>query len=84
MKQAHEEYRSTYKAAFQYEHVWKIVKGSSMFARQSSGYRAAKKAMSSESSGVHTDSYNPNASVDVDDSEARSRPVEQKTTKRKD
>lgn len=84
MMRAREEYKSTFKTAFQYEHVWMIVKGSPMYAQQSLGHRATKKARTSESSGAHTDLSNPNTTVDVDDNEARSRPMRQKSTKRKD
>ncbi|XP_073129715.1 glutathione S-transferase T3-like [Henckelia pumila] len=66
--QAHEEYKSTYKTAFQYEHVWRIFKSSPMYAPQS-GHQASKKARTSESSGGHTDSSIPNTPVDVDDYE---------------
>ncbi|XP_073019271.1 glutathione S-transferase T3-like [Primulina eburnea] len=48
MMQAHEEYKSTFKSTFQYEHVWRIFKDSPMYAPQSSGHRSAKKARTSE------------------------------------
>ncbi|XP_074562791.1 glutathione S-transferase T3-like [Curcuma longa] len=83
MVRAHEEYKSTFKSTFQYEHVWRIVKDSPMYAPQSSGQRATKKARTSESSGAHTDSFNPNTTIDADDREVRSRPMGQKAAKRK-
>ncbi|XP_074567114.1 glutathione S-transferase T3-like [Curcuma longa] len=67
MVRAHEEYKSTFKSTFQYEHVWRIVKDSPMYAPQSSGQRAIKKARTSELSGAHTDSSNPNTTIDADD-----------------
>ncbi|KAG6490631.1 hypothetical protein ZIOFF_051940 [Zingiber officinale] len=44
---------------------------------------ATKKARTSESSGAHTNSSNPNTTVDIDDREIRSRPMGQKAAKRK-
>lgn len=72
---AHEEYKSTFKSTFQDERVWRIVKNSPMYAPQSSGQRPAKNAMTSESSGAHTDSSNANTSVDMENNAASSRPV---------
>ena len=83
MVHAHQEYHETWNSTFQYEHVWRIVRDSPQYAPQSSGHRGGKKARTSESSGAHTDSSNPNTSVDVDESEARSRPMGQKAAKRK-
>ncbi|XP_042441412.1 glutathione S-transferase T3-like [Zingiber officinale] len=83
MVRAHEEYKSTFKTTFQYEHVWRIVKDSPMYAPQSSDRRATKKKRTSESSGAHTDSSNPNTTTDIDDREIRFRPMGQKAAKRK-
>lgn len=68
---------------FQYEHVWRIVKDSLMYAPQSSGQRPAKKARTSESSGAHTDSSNANTSVDKENNATLFRPMGQKAAKRK-
>ncbi|XP_075475862.1 uncharacterized protein LOC142514000 [Primulina tabacum] len=80
---AHEEYKNIFKSTFQYEHVWRIVKDSPMYAPQSSGHRSAKKARTSESSGAHTDSSNATPSVDTEYNEARSRPMGHKAAKKK-
>ncbi|XP_042437308.1 glutathione S-transferase T3-like [Zingiber officinale] len=44
MVRAHEEYKSTFKTTFQYEHVWRIMKNSPMYAPQYSDRRATKKS----------------------------------------
>ncbi|XP_073017764.1 glutathione S-transferase T3-like [Primulina eburnea] len=79
----HEEYKSTFKSNFQYEHVWRIVKDSPMYAPQSSGHRSEKKARTFESSGAHTDSSNATPSVDTKYNEAQSRPMGHKAAKKK-
>ncbi|XP_042410115.1 glutathione S-transferase T3-like [Zingiber officinale] len=67
---------------FKYEHVWRILKEQVKWAPQSEGHRVGKKARTSEL-GTHTSSSNPNASADVDDYEARKRPIGKKMTKKK-
>ncbi|XP_075515788.1 uncharacterized protein LOC142550599 [Primulina tabacum] len=81
---AHEEYKSTFKSTFQYEHVWRIVKDGPMYSPQSLGHWSTKKARTSESLGAHTDSYNGTPSVDTEYNEARSRPMGHKAAKKKD
>ncbi|XP_075475868.1 glutathione S-transferase T3-like [Primulina tabacum] len=83
MMRAHEEYKNIFKSTFQYEHVWRIVKDSPMYAPQSSGHRSAKKARTSESSGAHTDSSNATPSVDTEYNEARFCPMGHKAAKKK-
>ncbi|XP_073158570.1 argininosuccinate synthase, chloroplastic-like isoform X2 [Henckelia pumila] len=67
---------------FKYMHVWRVFREYEKHAPQSVSHHSSKKVRTSKS-GWHTSTSNLDAPIDVDDCELLTRPIGQKTAKRK-
>ncbi|KAG6537045.1 hypothetical protein ZIOFF_002123 [Zingiber officinale] len=84
LRLAYEKYREENNdIAFNLEHVWRIIKDHPMFTPQSVDHLVGTKKARTSESGANNTSSNQDASLHVDLNEEETRPMDQKTAKRK-